>query len=116
MKFIKKLIVFVVSVVVIFISGESLRLELTKSTIPLIILDKTECNREIRTCYDENGIYEETFKNPGFTFTCTYSLLDISNENIVFYELTGREFKLLGKYSIWDEKYLENNSSNEIKN
>ncbi len=114
-KFIKRLVVFIIAVVVIFLSVESLRLELTKSTIPLIIISKTECSREIRTCYDENGLYKETFKSFGFTFTCTYSLLDISTDNMVFYELAGREFKLLGKYKIWEEHNIEQTSGKDIK-
>jgi hypothetical protein len=34
---------------------------------------------------------------------------------MVFYELAGREFKLLGKYKIWEEHNIEQTSEKDIK-
>lgn len=106
MKTLKKFIISLISIYVIFICEEGLRLQFMEVADPIVILDKTSCDVNDINCYN-NDLYVEEFKSVGFNVINTYHLSSLSHDDIVFYQLVTREFRLFDKVKVWKVNYIE---------
>lgn len=98
----KKVLYIIVSIIIIFavfITEESLRLHLNNNATPILVIDKTKCNREDVLCFSNNK-YTENYWSIGFKVEYDY-IPEENNEDNLKTKLVKKEFYLFNNIKVW---------------
>ena len=85
----------------LFICEESIRLKHIDNSAPLIVLDKTKCSKNDRSCYDSKNEYEEDYWSAGYTLKTQYVIDEKSSEDNLIIRVNKKEFRLFNKILLW---------------
>lgn len=95
----KKVLYIIVSIIIIFavfITEESVRLHINNNATPILVIDKTKCNKEDVSCFSNNK-YTEDYWSIGFKVKYDYVL----EENDLKAKLIKKEFYLFNNIKVW---------------
>lgn len=90
----KKRILYIIAsiiiICVVFITEESVRLHINNDATPILVIDKTKCNKEDILCFSNNK-YIENYWSIGFKVEYDY-ILEENTENNLKTKLVKKEF------------------------
>ena len=95
------IIIFIISLFLIFMIEESIRLKNNFGSKPLIVIGKVLCSKDDWICYGDDGKYTEEYYSLGFILKQDYYLDVDSTKDNHKYHLVKEEFLLFNKFKLW---------------